>query len=416
MRKAVRAMSAVLFALPSMAATEFNLTFNTAAPGGSYKPKNVATVWVSTSGGVFVRTICRWGSSHANVMLSWKAASGGTSADADAVMGATRPSHTIPTPVSATWDLKNKSGVVVPDGTYNINFECADGSRQTYTGQFVKNGVAGTRTLPGNTCFTGITIVYAPPTAANTPPVAQAQSVSLPQNTSRTITLAATDADGNPLTYAVVTAQVHGTLSGAAPSLTYTPAANYSGADSFTFKANDGTVDSAPATVSITVTAVNRAPVARSQYVSLVQDVPKAIALAATDADGNPLRYRIVTQPAHGALSGSAPNVTFTPAAGYVGSDRFTFVANDGTADSAPATVSITVTAVNRAPVAQAQSVSLPQNTSRAITLAATDPDGNPLTYAVVTAPVHGTLSGAAPSLTYTPAANYSGEIGRAHV
>ena len=63
------------------------------------------------------------------------------------------------------------------------------------------------------------------------------------------------DADGDGLTFTVVAGPSHGTLSGAAPNLTYTPAADYNGPDSFTFKVNDGTVDSSPATVSITVTS-----------------------------------------------------------------------------------------------------------------------------------------------------------------
>ena len=75
---------------------------------------------------------------------------------------------------------------------------------------------------------------------ANGAPVAAAQSVTTDEDTAVAITLAATDADGDPLTYTIVTAPAHGTLSGTAPSLTYTPAANYNGPDSFTFKANDG--------------------------------------------------------------------------------------------------------------------------------------------------------------------------------
>ena len=68
--------------------------------------------------------------------------------------------------------------------------------------------------------------------------------------------------DGDPLTFSVVTSPTHGALSGTAPNLTYTPAADYNGPDSFTFKANDGTVDSNIATISITVDAVNDAPTA----------------------------------------------------------------------------------------------------------------------------------------------------------
>ena len=73
--------------------------------------------------------------------------------------------------------------------------------------------------------------------------------------------------EGSRLTYAIVTGPAHGTLTGTAPNLTYTPAANYNGPDSFTFKANDGSADSNVATVSITVTPVNDAPVAFGQTV-----------------------------------------------------------------------------------------------------------------------------------------------------
>ena len=83
--------------------------------------------------------------------------------------------------------------------------------------------------------------------------MAYAQSVSVGINTAKTITLVATDADGGTLTYTTVN-PTHGTLSGTAPNVTYTPTTNYSGADSFTFQASDGTNTSAAATVSINVT------------------------------------------------------------------------------------------------------------------------------------------------------------------
>src|SRR5207253_3766017 len=116
-----------------------------------------------------------------------------------------------------------------------------------------------------------------------------------------------------------------------------------------------GTADSAAATVSITVTAVNDAPVAYAQSVITAEDTAKAITLTASDVDGDALTYSIVSGPSHGSLSGAAPNVTYTPAANYNGSDSFTFKANDATADSAAATVSITVTAVNEDAGANAQ-------------------------------------------------------------
>ena len=96
-------------------------------------------------------------------------------------------------------------------------------------------------------------------TAVNDAPSASAQSVTTAEDTAKAITLAGTDAEGSALTFAIVANPTNGTLTGSGTSRTYTPAANYSGSDSFTFKVNDGTSDSLlPATVSITV---NAAPV-----------------------------------------------------------------------------------------------------------------------------------------------------------
>ena len=87
----------------------------------------------------------------------------------------------------------------------------------------------------------------------NRPPTADSQSVSTPKNTPLAIILTTYDADYDPLTYSIVTQPVNGTLSGTGPEITYTPNPDYKGQDSFTFKVNDGAVDSALATVSITV-------------------------------------------------------------------------------------------------------------------------------------------------------------------
>ena len=243
----------------------------------------------------------------------------------------------------------------------------------------------------------------------NHPPVANAQTVLTNEDAPKAITLTGSDPDGDSLAYAVVTNPTHGTLSGTAPNLTYTPALGYHGADSFSFKVNDGNLDSTPATVSITINAVNHAPVANGQTVITNEDTPKAITLTGSDPDGDPVSYAIVTSPAHGTLSGTAPSLTYTPTLGYHGVDSFTFKVNDGNLDSTPATVSITINAVNHAPVANDQTVITNEDTPKAITLSGSDPDGDPVTYAVAASPAHGTLSGTAPNVTYTPAPNYNG-------
>ncbi|MDA1190212.1 MAG: Ig-like domain-containing protein [Candidatus Poribacteria bacterium] len=246
--------------------------------------------------------------------------------------------------------------------------------------------------------------------AVNDAPVATAQSVTLNEDVATAITLAGTDIEGDALTFTIVTGPTKGALSGTSPNLIYTPTANLNGADSFTFKANDGTVDSASnATVTLTITPVNDAPVANAQNVVTNEDVATAVTLTATDVEGDTLTYTVLTQPTNGALSGTAPNLTYTPATNYFGADSFTFKVNDGALDSATATISITDTAVNDAPIANAQSVATNEDTALSITLTGSDVEGDTLTYSIVAAPARGALSGTAPNLTYTPTANLNG-------
>ncbi|MGA2351194.1 MAG: Ig-like domain-containing protein [Terracidiphilus sp.] len=229
-------------------------------------------------------------------------------------------------------------------------------------------------------------------------PVASNQSVNVPYNAPTAITLSATGT--GTLTYTVLANPTYGVLSGAAPNLTYTPTAGYTGADSFTFKANNGT-DSNTATVSITVSPA--APVASGQSVTVAYNTATAITISATGT--GTLTYSVVANPIHGVLGGTVPNFTYTPNAGYTGADSFTFKANNGT-DSNTAIVSITV--LPAAPVATGQSVAVTYNTATLITLGATG--AGTLTYSIVTAPTHGalgTISGN--TVTYTPASGYSG-------
>jgi len=156
------------------------------------------------------------------------------------------------------------------------------------------------------------------------------------------ITLTASDPQGAPLTYTIATQPSHGSLTGTAPNLTYTPAAGYVGSDSFTFWASNGVYQSNIATVTITVASGYQPPVANSQSLT-TNGSPIPITLTATDANSNPLTYAIVTPPAHGTLTGHAPSVAYTPASGYSGTDSFTFQANDGVANSNVATVTIVV-------------------------------------------------------------------------
>ena len=219
----------------------------------------------------------------------------------------------------------------------------------------------------------------------NNPPEADDQSVSVNEDSSVSIILNATDSENDSLTYSIVSGPFNGTLTlnGTAPDVTYTPDADYNGADSFTFLANDGKTDSNKATVTITVNSVNDQPVADNQSVITTQNTSVNITLTASDVDDDLLTYSIVSGPFNGTLNGTAPDVTYTPDADYNGADSFTFKAYDGNADSNIAIVSITVTAENNPPVANAngpykgmEGVAVTLNGS-----GSSDPDGNSLTY-----------------------------------
>jgi hypothetical protein len=248
----------------------------------------------------------------------------------------------------------------------------------------------------------GEAIAVTPP-PANQAPVAASQTASTAEDRTVAIALAASDADGDPLSCRITSGPAMGTLSGNAPNLTYTPAADVNGTDSFTFVVNDGKTDSNTATVSITIAPVNDAPVAAAQLVSTLEDKAVGILLSASDKDGDPLNCRIVSGPAKGTLSGTAPNLTYTPKADANGSDSFSFLVNDGKADSNTATVSITINPVNDAPVAAAQVISTASDKPVTLVLSASDKDGDPLTYSIASSPIMGTLAGTAPNLTYTP-------------
>ncbi|HJU39971.1 MAG TPA: choice-of-anchor A family protein, partial [Tahibacter sp.] len=244
----------------------------------------------------------------------------------------------------------------------------------------------------------------------NRPPVAQSQTLVTAEDTPLPIALVGTDPDNDALTYVVLTPPSHGTLSGTAPNVVYTPATGYSGPDAFTFRVDDGRAQSAPATVAITVTAGDDPPQAFDSHVWTDEDVPVALVLGASDPDGDALTYTIVDLPAHGIAGGAPPNLAYTPARDFHGDDRLTFRVNDGHGDSNLATVTITVRPINDAPLADDKSLSLEQGASVPVALTGSDPDGDAIGFRTIDGPAHGTLAGTAPNLTYTANDDYTGD------
>lgn len=151
-------------------------------------------------------------------------------------------------------------------------------------------------------------------------------------------------------------------------------------------------------------------PTAASAAFETSEDTPLTLVLAGADLDGDALTYSLAAPPAHGTVSGTAPNLVYLPQPNYFGTDRFTFRVNDGLADSAEASIDLTIVPVNDPPVADAQGVSTPIDTPVDILLTGMDPDGDALFFSVIDMPAHGALSRTdSPALTWTPEPGFLG-------
>ncbi|MGE3310497.1 MAG: Ig-like domain-containing protein [Limisphaerales bacterium] len=234
-------------------------------------------------------------------------------------------------------------------------------------------------------------------------------STTTDEDTSCVLTLAASAPEGAPISFQIVSQPANGRLSFSSPKVLYRPNYNFNGTDSFRYVVKSGTQTSAPATATIVVRPVNDAPVAQSRSWRVAEDTSFSISLGGSDGDKDPLTVAISKQPLHGTLSGTAPNFTYTPQADYSGSDIFFFTVHDGTTASPEASVSVTIAAVNDAPVARASSVSVKSNTSASFKLQASDAENDPLSFTIRSRPANGTLSGTAPNLTYLPNKDFTG-------
>ena len=147
----------------------------------------------------------------------------------------------------------------------------------------------------------------------------------------------------SPLTVAAVTQGVNGAVAIVGAEVIYTPSANFNGSDSFTYVASDGaSLDQA--TVFVVVTAANDPPVATDDTAVAEQGVAVDVPVLAndTDVDGGPLAIIAVTQGINGAVTTDGSSTTYTPSAGFFGSDSYTYTVSDGT-DTATGSVTVVV-------------------------------------------------------------------------
>jgi VCBS repeat-containing protein len=269
---------------------------------------------------------------------------------------------------------------------------------------------------PGNNSSSISTNVIAAP---NTPPTANGQNVSTDEETDLAITLTGSDAENDPLSFSVVNGPSNGALSGTEPNITYTPNENFTGSDSFTFKANDGEDDSANATINITVDPVNDAPVAVNDSYNVDEDgslTASGVLSNDNDIDGDGLSAQLVSDVTNGSLSlNSDGSFTYNPNSNFEGSDSFTYTANDGSEDSNIATVTINVNPLNDAPAAVNDSYNVDEDGSLNVPASGVlgndnDEDGDGLSAQLVNNVTNGTLSlNSDGSFSYSPNSNFNG-------
>jgi len=151
-------------------------------------------------------------------------------------------------------------------------------------------------------------------------------------------------------------------------------------------------------------------PVADNQFIETEEDTSVSILLTGKSFSAPSITFIIRTYPGHGNLSGNIPNLVYTPDTDYYGTDTFTFQVNDGIATSDPATIHIQIRPTNDAPVAWSSHFVATEDTALPLISTGIDPDGDMLTFHLLTPPDHGTIVGAFSDLMYMPSANYHGE------
>ncbi|HEU4888265.1 MAG TPA: DNA/RNA non-specific endonuclease, partial [Thermoanaerobaculia bacterium] len=228
------------------------------------------------------------------------------------------------------------------------------------------------------------------------PPGVDDQSISLNEDDTRTFTLESVSANENPLTYTIVSGPEHGTLSGSGASQTYTPAPDFNGTDTFTFRVSDGALTSNVGTMTITVLEVNDAPVAAADAGNTLEDTPVQFTAAEltandtagpSDENGQTLSISEVTATAgtNGSVTFDAGVVTYTPAPNFHGTASFTYsVCDNGITGGltsplcSTSTVTVNVASVNDAPVITTVSgptVQVPSGTATTLTVTFGDND-----------------------------------------
>ncbi|WP_146154560.1 Ig-like domain-containing protein, partial [Chitinophaga ginsengisoli] len=303
-------------------------------------------------------------------------------------------------------DPAHGSVIVNTDGTYTYTPAAGYTGTDNFT-IIISDGRGGTTTVTVN-------IIVNPVVPSNNPPTGTGDTKTTIQDTPVNGSVSGTDPDGDALTFTKATDPAHGSvLVNTDGTYTYTPAAGYTGPDSFTITISDGRGGTATVTVNITVNPrPNNPPTGTGDTKTTTQDIPVNGSVSGTDPDGDALTFTKATDPAHGSVVVNADGTyTYTPAAGYTGPDSFTITISDGKGGTTTVTVNITVNPrPNNPPTGTGDTKTTTQDTPVNGSVSGTDPDGDALTFTKDTDPAHGSvIVNADGTYTYTPAAGYTG-------
>jgi VCBS repeat-containing protein len=294
------------------------------------------------------------------------------------------------------------------NGTFSYTHNGSETTSDSFTYK-VNDG-----TVDGNTVTVNIGV-----TPVNDAPVAVADSISVLEGGTATVLVSGatsvlandSDAENSPLSAILVSGPAHGTLTlNANGTFSYTHDGSETTTDSFTYRANDGTVNGNIVTVNIGVTPVNDAPVAVADSISVLEGGTATVLVSGatsvlandSDAENSTLRAILVNGPAHGTVTLNADGTfVYIHDGSETTTDSFTYRANDGTVNGNIVTVNIGVTPVNDAPVAVADSISvLEGGTATVLVSGATsvlandsDAENSTLSAILVSGPAHGTLT-----------------------
>lgn len=290
--------------------------------------------------------------------------------------------------------------------------------------------VSDTRRNESNQATVTIEVVgTTSPDPVNQPPTAQDDTAVTDENASVEVAVLNNDSDPdgelNPASVMVEAAPANGVaeVDPVFGSITYKPKDQFAGSDSLQYSVADDAGATDQAQVDILVEAVNERPVVAADLAETDEDVPVTVYVLANDSDPDSTldvaSVTIVSSPLNGVASVDPASgaVTYTPAAGFYGEDSLTYtVADSEGAVSGLAQVTITVHAVNAAPLAEADLAETDTDTPVSVDVLANDSDSDgmldPASVAVIAQPASGTVSvdASTGAITYTPVAGFSGE------